>query len=450
MATLASAGPALSGLEQDFRRLRSFGTPELSSIRERAWDKFLQLGGLPTARRGNERWKYTNLSPLGATDLQIAGPPAGKFDLASLTREAPLDPDWLTVVLVDGTYIPNVSSASHDGLVVGNLLGAKAEERPVIARHLGRIQEFDEDHFTLLNTAFLADGAYVRLPENSPNHTIHILSLSSGEQAARRGAGLAFHPRILIVAGRNSRATIVESHVSLSATDVHFSNPVIEYFLDDGAQVDQYRVLMENDNSFHMSNTRVVQRRDTKFNSVSFQTGPAIGRNDIHVKLEAEGGECNLVGLYMTTRQQHLDNNVSVTHEKPHGTSHQYYKGILAGKSHAVFSGIVYVRPGAIKTYADQKDLNLLLSRGAEIDTKPSLEILADDVKCFHGATAGHVDYDTLYYMRERGLDLETATRMLVRGFAAEIIDQVKPPALARFVENVTETLLPGFKFEGR
>jgi Fe-S cluster assembly protein SufD len=419
------------------------GAAWLAPLRQRAWERFSELG-LPTARRGNERWKYTNLQPLAKVAFKLAPRPERWPALSEVKARAPWDDAWTTLVFVDGHYSPTLSRTAGQGITVSSLALAASNDRASVEKHLTRIATVDEDHFTLLNTAFMSDGAFVHLPDNAaPAQPIHLLFLSTATDLPT-----ASHPRSLLVAGRNSKATVIESYVSLGDGGPYLSDPVLEVSVGDGADLMHYRVLMENENSFHTGNTRVYQHKDSKFSSLSFATGPAVGRNDVHVLLDAEGVECNLTGLYMTTNRQHMDNNISVTHAKPHGTSHQYFKGILAGQSHAVFSGIVVVKPGAMKTYADQKDMNLLLSRGAEVDTKPSLEILADDVKCFHGATAGHVDLDTLYYMRSRGITLETATQMLVRGFASEIVEKVQPPALLRYIEGVTERLLPGLKFE--
>ncbi|MBI4220173.1 MAG: Fe-S cluster assembly protein SufD [Chloroflexi bacterium] len=420
------------------------GAAWLAPLRAGAWSRFAELG-LPVARRGNERWKYTNIEPLAKTPFRLAQPSDAGPDAAIIESRAPWDDAWTTLVFVDGRFSPRLSRLKDSNITAGDLASAAAGERALVEQHLTRVQSFDEEHFTLLNTAFLADGACVCLPDNAaPAQPIHLLFVSTPSTAPR-----VTHPRALVIAGKHARATVVESYVSLDDSDTHFSNAVAEFHLDEGARIEHYRVLLENEKSFHIGNTRVYQHANSGLNSVAFATGPAIGRNDIHVLVDGEGAECNLVGLYMTANSQHMDNNISVTHEKPRGTSHQYYKGILAGKSRAVFSGIVVVKPGAIKTYADQKDMNLLLSPGAEVDTKPSLEIFADDVKCYHGATAGHVDEDTLYYMRSRGIDFETASRMLIRGFASEVVERVNPPALARHIEDVMERMLPGFKFEG-
>ena len=182
---------------------------------------------------------------------------------------------------------------------------------------------------------------------------------------------------------------------------------------------------------------------------MTFSTGPNIGRNDVHVELAETGSECSLSGLYITNHNAHQDNEISTSHLKPHGTSNQFYKGILAGSSRAVFSGKILVAPGAMKTEALQKDMNLLLSKGAEIDTKPSLEIYADDVKCAHGATAGHVDKNMLFYLQSRGVDKEVATKMLILGFASEILELFDPPPLKKFLYRVLEEIIPSLESDG-
>ena len=439
-------GPAYAA---DFKALQAssngVAASWLAPIREQAWAKFSKLG-FPTARRGNERWKYTNLAPLAKVDFRLARPDVSKApDFPEIKAVAPWDDAWTTLVFLDGRFVNRLSRPGGGDVVAMDLAAGLRARLDLAEPHLTKVQAVDEDHFTLLNTAFTEDGALIHVPDGAAPTPIHLLFLSSDSKTPQ-----ACHPRVLVIAGRNSQANIIETFVSLGDKSQNFTNVVAEYYIDEGAKVSHHRVLMENERSFHMGNTRVYQMRDSAFNSVAFATGQAIGRNDVHVRLDAEGAECNLSGLYMTNNKQHADNNISVTHEKPRGTSHQYFKGILAGQSHAVFSGIVVVKPGAAKTYADQKDMNLLLSRGAEIDTKPSLEILADDVKCFHGATAGHVDQDTIYYMRSRGLDLETAKSMLIRGFASEVAAKVKLHALSRYIEGVTDRLLPQFAIEGK
>jgi Fe-S cluster assembly protein SufD len=255
------------------------------------------------------------------------------------------------------------------------------------------------------------------------------------------------HPRVLVHADRLSSATVIESYVSLSE-EQYFTNAVAELIVGEGARLDHYRLMTESPKAFHIGTTRVRLDRDSVFDSLSFAHGSQIGRNDLHVLLDAPGGECNLLGLYMTNGRSHLDNHISVTHARPHATSRQLYKGILTDRSRAVFSGVVLVEPDAQKTYATQRDMNLLLSHGAEVDTKPSLLIYADDVQCFHGAAAGEMDENALFYMLSRGLDRETAQKMLVHSFTAEIIEEVKPEPLRSYLDEFVTSLMPKFRYE--
>jgi len=244
------------------------------------------------------------------------------------------------------------------------------------------------------------------------------------------------------VADRNSRVTLVESYVSLA--DARFlTDAVTEIVLEDGANVDHYRLLLESNEAYHVGVSRVYQSQDSTFASASFARGAALGRNDFQVLLDAPGASCALNGLYLTTGAQHMDNFINIDHAKPNGTSRLLYKGILDGKSRAVFGGNVTVRKEAQKTDAQQTDKNLLLSLDAEVDSKPSLLIYADDVKCGHGATAGHIDDDTLFYMQSRGLDVETASQILIHAFASEIIDTVELTPLREYLDRLFMDAIP-------
>ncbi len=407
----------------------------MAELRQRGWDHFDSIG-FPTARRGNELWKYTNLAALDGGAFGFGSSEPDKVSIDELRERAPWSDDWTSLVFVDGRYSMTLSQVSPEGGVEVSNLGDAADNVSV-REHLARHAPADESAFTALNTAFLADGGYVHIPDNHEAASpIQLLFVTTS------GGSRATYPRTLVIGGANSRATMIESYVSLGE-ESGFTSPVAEYVLGPGAGIEHYRVLVENEESFHIGTTRVYQSDNSTFNSVSFALGPKIGRNDIHTMLDAPGAECTLNGLYLTTNDQHMDNHISTTHAKPHGTSHQFYKGVLSGNSRAVFSGRVLVEKDAQKTQAYQKDLNLVLSHGAEIDTKPSLEIYADDVQCAHGATAGHTDPEALFYMQARGIDEKTAQAMLMRGFAAEIVDDIGVESLRDYVNDVTEKNIP-------
>ena len=433
----------------DFRDLemkRSAGGPAwLDSIREHALARFAELG-LPTARRGNEKWKYTNVGPIAGT---VFGYPveAGVNGTAAaeIQRRAPWHEGWTNLVFVDGHYLASLSTkpTGANGVRVASLAEAIISDPDLVQQHLSRYASVEDDGFTALNTAFIQDGAFVHIPEGESHETpIHLVFASS-----ERGEPTVSYPRALVVAGPHSKATIIESYVGLSGTR-YFTNAVTELVVGDGAQIDHYRLLIEGDDSFHVGVARVHQGEGSVFTSKVFEKSVGLGRYDFSSLLDGPGCSCLLHGLYMTSGTQHVDNLIDIDHAKPYCTSRLYYKGILDGKSRAVFGGTIWVREGAIKTDAMQSDKNLVLSPDAEVDSKPALFIYADDVKCSHGATAGNIDQDTVFYMRSRGLDLETASRLLIYGFASEIIETVEEDPLRAFLEKLFLESLPTYRFE--
>ena len=413
----------------------------LRRLRQAASERFSQLG-FPTARKGNEKYKYTNVASIAEAEFRHPLGPLPDVDEARLRRVAPWHDDWLTLVVLDGRYAPALSSPPPgDGVHVGSLAEAVRVNGSVVEGHLARLATFEDDGFTALNTAFLQHGAFVHLPDGlSLDAPLHLLFVSSDD-----GESTVSYPRTLIVTGRDSRLTLIESYVSLSAGR-DLTNAVTEIVVGEGAEVDHYRLLLESVDAYHVSSTRVHQGQDSTFTSLSFAKGAALGRNDFYVLLDAPGSSCFLNGLYITAGSQHIDNNVNIDHAKPHTTSRLYYKGILDGASKAVFGGIVLVRPGAVKANAHQKDKNLIISDEAEVDSKPSLEIYADDVLCGHGATAGAVAQDALFYMRSRGLDEEAARVLLIKAFASEITDQVRVEPLRHYLEKLVAGVVPHAK----
>ena len=407
------------------------GSTYLRGLRERGLTEFERLG-FPTERRGNERWKFTNVAPIARASF--AYPFDDNTDTSiesSLEGHVPWADEWARLVFVDGRFSESLSTPLDDGgLKLVNLGAALHKDGEVARRHLGRLAPSDGDGFTAVNTAFLSDGALVQLPADASDTPVVHLVWATTERAQP----IATYPRTLIVAGRHSRLRLVESYVG---TGGNFTDTVVEIVVDEGAEVEHYRYLADADSAFHVGTTRVRVGRDASFGSTSFAKGAKIARNDLDVLLEGEGGSCFLSGLYVTSGRQHVDNHINIDHAKPHATSDQYFKGILGGQSRAAFSGRVLVRKDAQKTFAKQSDKNLLLSRGARINTKPSLEIYADDVQCFHGATAGAVADDALFYMMSRGIDRETATTLLVHGFAREIIERVRLEPLRDFLDRL-------------
>ncbi len=421
--------------EADFRKLQEARSAEpdwLTELRSAAFARFQELG-FPVARKGNEPWKYTDVRPLAAETFPYETAAAASVDAAQLF---PFDDGMARVAFVNGRFSQELSTPSPDGLTVMPLTQALEEHGEDVRRHLAQHATYADEAFTALNTAFLADGAFV-LAEGAVEMPLHIVYVTTER--------VATHPRTLIVARPTSELSVVESYVSATG-GAHFTNAVTEVVLKDGAQVTHRQLLLENHETYHMANTRVHQSRDSAYRSLVYEAGGGLVRNELMVLLDAEGAEADLKGLYVSAGKQHVDNNINIDHAKPHGYSRLYYKGILDEQSRAVFGGTVMVRPGADKTDAHQEDKNLILSHEAEVDSKPALEIYADDVKAGHGATAGAIADEALFYMQSRGIDPERAMLFLVRGFVSEILDSVTIEPLREWLEESTTQALPRFR----
>ena len=412
----------------------------LKDIRDNAWSRFAATG-FPTARRGNERWKYTNVGPIAKIDFDLPLSPAAANGSKDLALSYPVEgPAVHDLVYIDGRYSSELSSptSGSSGVTAASLATTTIDNSFDLESQVGHYAPVDDDGFAALNTAFLHDGAIIHVADGHAEKVMVRLSYITTDGAGPR----VTHPRTLVVAGRNTDVTVVESYAG-PKDNVYFTNAVTEISVGDGARVDHYRLLLEGEKAFHVGTSRVKQEKDSSFSSASFTLGTALARHDLEVLLDAPGAYCSLNGLYLTADNQHIDNLISIDHAQPHCTSRLKYKGILDGKSRAVFGGTVMVRPHAQKSDAEQTDKNLLLSQSAEVDSKPSLLIYADDVKCSHGATAGHIDADTLFYLRSRGLDLDTASRMLVHAFASEIIETIKPAPLREYLDTIFTAAIP-------
>ena len=417
------------------------GAPHwLQELRDTGWSRFNEIG-FPTARRGNERWKYTNVGPIAKTEFSLANGPTSANGLKALAPSYRIEgPSVFDLVFIDGRYSPDLSSpvAASNGITAVSLASIASDSEFDLEGQVGHYAPPNDDGFAALNTAFLYDGAYIHVADGHSEKALVRISYITTD-----GADLKItHPRTMIVAGQNTDITVVESYSGPKDT-VYFTNAVTEISVGAGAHIDHYRLLLEGEKAFHVGTNRVKQEKDSSFNSASFTLGTTLARNDLEVLFDGPGGFCSLNGLYLTADNQHIDNLISIDHAQPHCTSRLNYKGILDGRSRAVFGGTVTVRRDAQKSDAEQTDKNLILSKLAEADSKPSLLIYADDVKCSHGATAGHIDADTLFYLRSRGLDLDTASRMLVHAFASEIIDKVQLEPLREYLDTIFAAAIP-------
>lgn len=411
------------------------GPDWLWAIRRQAIDRFRDVG-LPTARKGNEPWKYTNVAPIARETFVVA--PEATISREQIPTAVPSDDGWMTLVFVNGRYASELSDTGS-GLTAASIRDLVRSDGAGVQKHLGSLVE-DADGFASLNTAFFGDGAFIATEaDSSVAKPLHIVYISVSE-----GKPTVSYPRTLIVGAPHSKLTVIETYATIGS-GVTFTDAVTEIVLQDGAHIDHYRLLLDNHTSFHIGQTKVKQGRDSSFGSLAFEAGAALGRHDLYVRLDEPGAECSLNGLYVTSGKQHMDNYINIDHAAPYARSRLYYKGILDDASRAVFGGRVLVREGAIKTNSHQEDKNLLLSDAAEADSKPSLEIYADDVICGHGATAGAVTDDELFYMQSRGLSEDAARVLLVKGFASEVLDRIKIDSLRTHLEGLTIAALPRF-----
>ena len=315
-------------------------------------------------------------------------------------------------------------------------------ENAEIYRSIGQYIDYSDDGFAALNTAFLKDAMIVNIPENlHVKSPINIIFYNTGTDQAVN------HPRFFMIANKNSRVSIIENFVG-EGVDVSLTNSVSEIVGKEGSEIDHYRIMGESEHAFDVGYERVMLSDNSSFRSTSFCKSAKMGRYDLNVCINGIDASCELNGLYTTNGMSHIDNYINIDHVEPNGRSDLLYKGILDGKSRAVFGGTVLVRRAAQKTESTQSDKNLVLSSQAEVDSKPALFIYADDVKCAHGATAGNIDSDTLFYMMSRGLDIETASKLLIYGFAEEIINKVNISALRNYLEGEILSSLPDHRFE--
>ena len=413
----------------------------LRAHREAAIVRFSDLG-FPTARRGNEEWKYTNVAPIARTSFE--SPP---MSVAPDLRATDVEPFTIyglhgpRLVFLDGCYVPELSTPSERSqdvsvISLGQALTAKPD---LVEKSLAHYAGYQDDAFTALNTALHHDGAVVHLPGGyQQEEPIQLLFLSG-----TAGAPVASHPRVLVLAEDESSATVIESYAGLSEGQ-YLTNAITEIRVGPGALLRHYRVQRQSLNAFHIATTHVEQDRDSTFFSVTMDVGGMLARSSLNVRMGGQGSSCHLNGLYLTAGNQHVDNQVMLDHASPYTSSREMYKGVLDGSSRAVFHGSILVRPGAQKVDAQQTDKNLLLSHQAEVDTKPALWIYADDVKCGHGAASGTMDEEALFYLRSRGLDESAARRLLVRGFVGEVISAIEGELFRAYAEELAMGRLQG------
>jgi Fe-S cluster assembly protein SufD len=385
----------------------------LEALRDAAFARFAELG-LPTTH--NEEWRFTNVAPVARTRFAAARPGGAGIDARFV--KGPIQ-----LVFANGHLLTRPES-----LPKGLEAGSFALDPAAVAQHLGKLASFADNGFVALNTAMLADGAFVRVARGAViAEPIEIFYLTAGP--------IAVHPRALILVGADAHCTIVERYQG-AGDGVYLNNAVTEIVAGDRSVVDHYKLQQESLSAFHISTLQAAVGRSANFSSHSISLGAALARNDANATL-SEGSDATLNGLYIVNGTQHVDNHTVIDHAMPHGTSHELYKGILDGKAHAVFNGRIIVRKDAQKTDSKQTNKNLVLSDDAVVDTKPELQIFADDVRCTHGATIGQLDSEALFYLQSRGIGKPQARSLLTYAFAQDVVDRIKVQSLRDSLERV-------------
>ena len=393
-----------------------------------------RLGELGLPNQQHEDWRFTNTTAIAKLPFKPALEPTegvtaeqvGDFTFSRLPG--------VKLVFVNGHFSPKLSCLKNlpADVKIGSLAAALAQDAAFLEKHLGKYAGSADNGFTALNQAFFLDGGFVHVPAGKIVETpIQFVYISTAKPA-----GMTIHPRNLVIAEANSSVTVLESYVSLGGSQ-YFTNAVTELFAGDNARLEFVKFQDEASDAFHIAAFHGEFSRSSSVNVHSFALGAKLSRNNIRTKLAGEGLECILNGLYLTRGEQLADHHMIVEHAQPHCASHEYFNGILDDKSRGVFHGRILVRPNAQKTDAKQTNKNLLLSDDAGADTKPQLEIYADDVKCTHGTTIGQLNEESIFYLRSRGIGPETARRMLIHAFAGEIIERIQHEAAREELDKI-------------
>lgn len=385
----------------------------VGALRQPAFEHVVAKG-FPT--RAHEEWKYTNVKPITELSLSLATEvPA--IDEAFLAQHKVAGA--MNLVFVDGVLASKYSDLSHipAGMVIDSLADSLQQEDSSWKQKL-EVKAEDNNVFLSLNQAFLQNGCLIRVQRNqSIKAMVHLLFVHSHQESR------ASFPRTVIQLESSSNLTVLETHVG--GDNTYFANPVTDLEVGENAALNYYRAQLDGAAAYHVGIVKARIERDARLESFSFSIGAKLCRNDINVTLSGEGSFAGVDGLYLANNDQHVDHHTSIDHKVPHASSSQLYKGILHGESRGVFSGKIFVRKDAQQTQAFQLNKNLLLSKTAEIDTKPQLEIDANDVKCSHGATIGRLGQDEYFYLLSRGIAPALAERMLAESFAVDVLHKI-------------------------
>lgn len=430
MLTSESKEPYLAA----FKRLRAGSPPAgpawLEQLRQAGIASFDALG-FPTLK--HEDWKYTNVEPIAAQSFAQANGEAKSIAGAEVFSRGLIEPDAPRLTFVNGVFNAALSNTANlpQGLQLGPLAEFVERGDAVVAAQLGQLAHAEQQHFVALNTAFLGDGAVVSVaPGARLTRPIYLLFVSTSTTQP-----VISQPRILLLLGAGSEAKIVESYLGVGA-EAYFCNAVTELVGGVDSIIEHYRLQQDSDAGFHVGTVEATLAQGCHLTSHAVTLSGALVRNNLRVLLNGAGAQCVLNGLYLAAGKQHVDNYTLIEHVSPRASSFELYKGLLGGSAHGVFNGKIIVHPDAQKSDARQTNKNLLLSGSAVIDTKPQLEIHADDVKCSHGSTIGQLDADAIFYLRSRGLDVAAARSLLSFAFASDVVQRINIESLRQRLDE--------------
>jgi Fe-S cluster assembly protein SufD len=411
------------------RSTRRASPPWLNELREAGMASFEQLG-FPTTK--NEAWKYTSVEPISSKRFVHANGEAQTLDANDILSRSFVDPEECRLVFINGIYAPRFSRTQNlpAGMRVQSLAETVRQNDGFLATRLGRYARHRAEAFAALNTAFMEDGAVIVVPERCHvSEPIYLVFVSAAGVSQ-----VMSHPRILILVGSASEVKIVESYLGVNSGS-YFCNVVTELIGGADTVIEHYRLQQESDGGLHVGTLEAALERGCQLTAHAVTLSGLLVRNNVHIVLDGDGAGCVLNGLYLGDKQQHIDNFTEIEHAKPRASSLELYKGVLSGSSHGVFNGKIVVHKDAQKSDARQTNKNLLLSGNAMVNTKPQLEIYADDVKCSHGSTIGQLDPDALFYLRSRGLGLDEARGLLSFAFASDVVGRIKINSLRQHLD---------------
>ncbi len=427
----------LNVFEANQENLTEGGPEWLTAARREAIAGF-ERSGFPARR--DEQWRHTNLTPITRQDFQLAEPGLFCITAKQVGRGAMADSDAFRIAFVNGFFDRNLSSLDGipDGVQIEAISGILHNDPARLKALMTQSEDAGENAFAALNAAFAQDGAFVSIPEGivleKPVHLFYY-SVSNDMPSVS-------HPRTVIIAGKNSRCSIVERYAG-AAGRIYWTNAQTNVSIAENAVVEHCKLQRESHDAFHISHTRIELARDSRYTHHNISLGGGLTRNGVTASLNDEGIECALNGFTMLDGERHCDNHTLIVHDKPHGRSHELYKSILDGRSSTVFQGKIYVEKDAQKTDAEQTNQTLLLSGDATIDSMPQLEIYADDVKCSHGSTTGQLDEDAIFYLQARGIEKEAARGLLTYAFANEVIQRIGIDTMREELDRLLLQQLP-------